>query len=92
MTDQPNPNMAAADAPIETRLGALIENISAYIEFYHGGWVKLVDFDGATGTAYVKLGGACEGCALSTMTLRGWVEGTVHQFFPEIQIMPVLEE
>ena len=90
MTDQPNISSVAPDAPVAERLGALIENISAYIEYYHRGSVELVDFDG--GTAYVRLGGACEGCALSTMTLRGWVEGTVHQFFPEIEVVAALEE
>jgi Fe-S cluster biogenesis protein NfuA len=89
MTDQPNLNSVAPDAPVVERLGALIENISAYIEYYHRGSVELVDFDGKTAT--VRLGGACEGCALSTMTLRGWVEGTVHQFFPEIEVVPALD-
>jgi Fe-S cluster biogenesis protein NfuA len=89
MTDQPNINSVAPDAPVAERLGALIENISAYIEYYHRGSVELVDFDG--NTAYVRLGGACEGCALSSMTLRGWVEGTVHQFFPEIEVVAALD-
>jgi hypothetical protein len=30
------------DAPVEERLGNLIENLSSYIEYYHGGWCKLV--------------------------------------------------
>jgi len=89
MTDQPNLSSVAPDAPVAERLGALVENISAYIEYYHRGSVELVDFDGQTAT--VRLGGACEGCALSTMTLRGWVEGTIHQFFPEIEVVPALE-
>lgn len=84
MTDQPNIDPVAADAPLEERLGVLIENISAYIEAYHGGSVTLEKFDGKT--AYVRLGGACDGCPLSMMTLRGWVEGTVQQFFPEIDV------
>lgn len=86
MTDQPNLNSIAPDAPLEVRLKALIENISAYIEYYHGGSVTLVDFDGQVAT--VVLGGACDGCALSMMTLKGWVEGTVQQFFPDVRIVP----
>lgn len=84
MTDQPNTDPVAADAPLEERLKALIENISAYVEHYHGGSVTLERFDGET--AFVRLGGACDGCPLSAMTLRGWVEGTVRQFFPEISV------
>ena len=62
---------------------ALIEKISAYIEQIHGGSVKMVDFDGRI--LKVRLGGACEGCPLSPSTIHGWVEGTVRQFFPDIE-------
>ena len=65
------------------RMNALIENISAYIEQYHGGWVKLVSFDGKD--LKVSLGGACKGCPLTETTLQGWVAGTVRQFFPEVK-------
>lgn len=71
------------DVPPEQRLNALLDVISSYIEQYHGGWVRMVDFDGSV--LKVELGGACEGCPLSDATLHGWVEGTVRQFFPEIE-------
>lgn len=69
----------------QERMKALIENISAYIEHYHGGWVKLVNFDGKK--AEVLLGGACQGCPLTETTLQGWVAGTVRQFFPDVDIV-----
>ena len=62
----------------------LIQSISAYIEQYHGGSAELVSFDGVV--VKVKLGGACDGCPLSTSTLKGWVTGTIHQFFPEVSV------
>jgi Fe-S cluster biogenesis protein NfuA len=62
----------------------LIQSISAYIEQYHGGSAELVSFDGEV--VKVKLGGACTGCPLSTSTLKGWVTGTIHQFFPEVAV------
>lgn len=62
---------------------ALLEVISSYIEHYHGGWVKMAEFDGKV--LKVKMGGACEGCPLSPSTLHGWVAGTVRQFFPEVE-------
>lgn len=65
------------------RMKGLIEFLSAYIEQYHGGWVKLLDYDGQT--LRVELGGACVGCPLSIHTLHGWIEGTVRQFFPNIK-------
>jgi Fe-S cluster biogenesis protein NfuA len=33
----------------------------------------------------VRMTGACEGCNLAPVTLHGWVEGTVKQFFPDLQ-------
>ena len=65
----------------------LVAQISAYIEQYHGGSVELVSFDGDTAT--VQLGGACVGCPLSAATLKGWVEGTIHQFFPDVKVIGV---
>jgi Fe-S cluster biogenesis protein NfuA len=77
------------DAPPEERMRSLVEVISSYIEQYHGGSVELVAFDGDI--VKVKLGGACEGCELSEGTLRGWVEGSVRQFFPEIKKVESVE-
>jgi Fe-S cluster biogenesis protein NfuA len=71
------------DASPEERMRALIETVSSYIEHYHGGWVRMVGFDGKV--LQVKMGGACEGCSLSETTLHGWVEGAVRQFFPNIE-------
>ncbi len=72
-----------ADAPVEEQLRVLIQRLSAYIEQFHGGSVEFISFDGKV--LYVRLGGACLGCPLSPNTLHGWVEGTVKQFFPQIQ-------
>ncbi len=72
-----------ADASPTERMRVLIETLSAYIEHYHGGWVKLIEFDGAV--LKVQLGGACKQCPLTETTLHGWVEGSVRQFFPEIE-------
>jgi len=62
----------------------LIKSISAYIEQYHGGSAELVSFE--DDVVKVRLGGACLGCPLSTATLNGWVQGTIHQFFPEVSV------
>jgi CRP-like cAMP-binding protein len=67
----------------QERLQALLEKISAYIEHFHGGSVEMVSYDGRV--LKVHLGGACLGCPLSPNTLHGWVEGTVRQFFPNIE-------
>ena len=71
------------DFSVDDQMKGLIEQLDAYITQYHGGSVELVSFDGKM--LKVHLGGACLGCPLSPTTLHGWVEGTVKQFFPEIE-------
>ncbi|MCB8987874.1 MAG: NifU family protein [Ardenticatenaceae bacterium] len=67
----------------EERMRALIDSLSAYIEHFHGGAVKMVDYDGQV--LKVRMSGACDGCSLAPVTLHGWVEGTVKQFFPDLE-------
>jgi Fe-S cluster biogenesis protein NfuA len=69
----------------EEQIKGLVEKISAYVEHFHGGSVEFVSLEDKTLT--VRLGGACLGCPLLPSTLQGWVAGTVHQFFPDIQVV-----
>lgn len=71
------------DPKTEIQMKALVEQLSAYIETFHGGSAEYVSFDGKV--LKVRLGGSCLGCPLSPSTLHGWVEGTVRQFFPDIK-------
>jgi Fe-S cluster biogenesis protein NfuA len=83
MSDLPQYTGDDVKADPSTRMKGLIEFLSSYIEYYHGGWVRMVDFDGQV--LKVRMGGACVGCPLSPNTLHGWVEGTVRQFFPDLE-------
>ena len=69
----------------EAQLRVLVEKISAYVEQFHGGSVSFLGFDGKT--LAVRLGGACIGCPLLPSTLHGWVAGTIHQFFPDVEVV-----
>lgn len=80
---KPDLTSMPVDASEEDRMRALIETISAYIEYFHGGAVKLVAYE--QGTLKIAMSGACLGCPLSAETLHGWVEGTVRQFFPGLK-------
>jgi Fe-S cluster biogenesis protein NfuA len=77
--------MVAQSQDQEFQIRALIDKVSAYVEQFHGGSVEFVAFDGKS--LSVRLGGACLGCPLSPSTLHGWVAGTVHQFFPDIEVV-----
>ena len=76
---------APNDNNLEEQLKRLLEQISAYIEQFHGGSVEFVSLEGKE--LKVRLGGACLGCPLLPSTLQGWVAGTVHQFFPDVQVV-----
>jgi len=69
----------------EEQIKGLLEQVSAYIEQYHGGSVEFISLEEEVLT--VRVGGACLGCPLLPSTLQGWVAGTIHQFFPEIQVV-----
>ena len=79
------PNQDGNGFTEEERLKALLEKINAYIDHYHGGSVEWVSFEGRV--LKVRLGGSCLGCPLSPSTLHGWVEGTIRQFFPDVQVI-----
>jgi Fe-S cluster biogenesis protein NfuA len=69
----------------ETQLRGLLDKISAYVEQFHGGTVEFVSLEGKQ--LKVRLGGACLNCPLLPSTLHGWVEGTIHQFFPDVEVI-----
>jgi len=48
-----------------------------------GGNVELVDFN--DGTVSVRLTGACAGCPMSTMTLKGGIERILKEYVPEVK-------
>ncbi len=77
--------VAPAPTDRETQLRGLIDKISAYVEQFHGGTVEFVSYN--ENKLKVRLGGACLGCPLLPSTLHGWVEGTIHQFFPDVEVI-----
>ena len=74
----------------EEKIEGLIDQISAYIEQYHRGWIELVEIK--DNKIKVKFGGACEGCDLLHATMQGWVAGTIRQFFPDMEVVAATEE
>lgn len=49
----------------------------------HGGFVELLDVDGDT--AYIELGGGCQGCGMASVTLKQGIEVAIKQAAPEIE-------
>lgn len=51
----------------------------------HGGVIDFVDFD--DGHLKLILGGACSGCASSTITLKLGVENMIKHYVPEVTLV-----
>ena len=69
-----------------------IDKIQAYIDEEinpalesHGGHLLIEKFDEKHKHLYVKLGGGCQGCASSIITLRLTVERILREKFPDLK-------
>ena len=50
----------------------------------HGGYVTIDSFDETTKNLKIRLGGGCQGCAMSRMTLRSGIENHMRDSFPDL--------
>lgn len=50
-----------------------------------GGGIEFVDIIEENTVVLVNLTGACNGCPMSTMTIKGYVESTMIEAIPEIK-------
>lgn len=67
-------------------MGRVQEVMDAEINPYvasHGGFIQVLAVRDAT--LFVHMGGGCQGCAMSTATLKQGVESAVFKHFPELQ-------
>ena len=68
----------------EKVIKVLAETISPMLQS-HGGSCSFDRFDEATGTAFVKMEGACGTCPFALETLRMTVEQALIQAVPEVK-------
>ena len=61
----------------------VLEELVPYIEA-DGGFLQLVEIEEETGYDIVRLGGACETCAMSTMTLKQGIESKLMHEIPDV--------
>lgn len=76
-----NPNPIWADPVAMSVQRVLDDEINPNIAG-HGGWVQLLDV--RSGTAYVQMGGGCQGCGMASVTLKQGVEVAIKRAVPEI--------
>jgi Fe/S biogenesis protein NfuA len=91
----PTPEEAAPNVPPEVLAqgidGLLARRVVAVLEqsvnpaiASHGGRADLVALNEDDGTAYLRLSGGCQGCAMSQMTLRQGIETSLLEEVPEL--------
>ena len=91
----PTPEEASPGVPPEVLArgitGTLAVRVMAVLEqsvnpaiASHGGRADLVALNEDDGTAYLRLSGGCQGCAMSQMTLRQGIETTLLEEVPEL--------
>lgn len=66
------------------RVERALDEIRPYIAS-HRGHVEVVDFDDAEGALVLRLGGTCQGCAASTITLKHGIEVRLREQVPEVK-------
>jgi Fe-S cluster biogenesis protein NfuA len=67
---------------VETRVRQALDDVRPYLGS-HGGDVELLGID--DGVARLRLGGTCNGCPSSTVTLRSAIEEAVMRAAPELE-------
>ncbi len=76
-----NPNEGWTD-PLAARVQDVLDRVINPGIASHGGYIELIEV--RDGTAYIEMGGGCQGCAQVDVTLRQGVEVAVKAAVPEI--------
>jgi len=69
---------------LKERVNSVIEKVRPPLEA-DGGGIELVEILEEEKAIVVNLTGACHGCPMSTMTVKGFVERTIVEEIPEIK-------
>jgi Fe/S biogenesis protein NfuA len=86
---QPSPT-GGLDTDIARRVMAVLDRDINPSIASHGGHAELAAVEGAT--AYLRLGGGCQGCGMATVTLSQGIEVAITQAVPEIiQVVDVTD-
>ncbi len=70
--------------PVLDRIEGTLDLLRPYIAS-HKGSVEIIDFDEGDGTLLLRLGGTCQGCAASTITLKQGIEVRMREHVPEVR-------
>lgn len=71
------------DDPIANKVQQVIDEKVAPSLAGHGGWIELTKVEGDA--AYIEFGGGCQGCGMSSVTLKDGIEASILAEVPEIK-------
>jgi Fe/S biogenesis protein NfuA len=77
-----NPNPLWTDAIAAAVQGVIDQEINPAVGT-HGGFVTLLDV--REGTAFIQLGGGCQGCGMADVTLKQGIEVRIREVVPSIR-------
>lgn len=77
-------SIVTTDTSVLDRIEAALDTLRPYISS-HRGSVEIIDFDEGDGTLTLRLGGHCQGCAASTITLKQGIETRLRERVPEVR-------
>jgi Fe/S biogenesis protein NfuA len=79
-----NPQAQASwDDPVAQRVQRVIDDKIMPAVAGHGGWVELLGVEGDA--AIIQFGGGCQGCGMSSVTLKQGIESAILGEVPEIK-------
>ncbi len=68
------------------RIERTLDLLRPYIASHRGN-VEVVDFDEGEGRLLLRMGGTCQGCSASTVTLKQGIEVRLRELVPEVKIV-----
>jgi Fe/S biogenesis protein NfuA len=71
------------DDPIANKVQQVIDEKVAPSLAGHGGWIELTKVEGDAAT--IEFGGGCQGCGMSSVTLKDGIEAAILAGVPEIK-------
>jgi Fe/S biogenesis protein NfuA len=81
--EAPNAAPAPPSGPLAEAVQKVIDERINPAVASHGGWVALVGLD--DDTAYLRLGGGCQGCGMVNVTLKQGIEVMIQEDVPQIR-------
>ena len=85
-SERPTPNTDRGTMEVLDRIERTLDTLRPYIAS-HRGHVEVVDFDEGDGVLLVRMGGTCQGCSASTITLRQGIEARLRESVPEVKVV-----